>query len=307
MFDPVTVPIVLAFDNNYVPVSAVFIRSLVASKNARSIYKIYIIADRIHPVERIRLENIVSSFDSVSLYFLDAHSESFSAGINPDRHSTASTFFRLKLPSLFPHLDRVIYLDTDMICNVDLAELMSMDVSNYFYAAALDINHIRGLWEGHWQRDYYTSQLQWPEAHVTRYKQAGVILFNLEKMRIEGIEDLLLSLIDRNFRLMDQDILNIAVPVDEVLQLDFKWNLLTSYRTIKSSRDRLPSELYEAYMSAYEDPAIVHFGGTKKPWNSSGDGTSLHQLFWRHAKETDFYTQLLLTTVQNLTVRQQGS
>lgn len=295
-----TVPIILTFDNNYVAVSAVFIQSLAVNKRPSSEYKIYVVGDSIHPVEKRRLQALVHAFEGISIYFIDASGDSFSIGLNPNRHSTASTFFRLKLASMFPTFDRVLYLDTDMICNVDLSELMDMDISNVYYAAALDLNHVQGVHRGHWQREYYIGSLGWPEEHLIRYKQAGVMLFNLSRIRAHGIEAKFLDLVSRNFRMMDQDIVNIAVPVDEVLELEPRWNLLTAYGTFKSNNRDLPTELYAAYQDAFDDPCIVHFGGPKKPWNSNGDGPSLHHLFWKYAQQTEFYTHLVLKTAQNI-------
>ena len=200
----------------------------------------------------------------------------------------------IKWRQCFPEIDRIIYLDTDMICNKDLSELFHIDISDKCYAAALDYNHLLGVYRNHWQRKYYIEELRWPEDHLLNYKQAGVIVFNLERMRKLRVELEFEKLMSKNYRMMDQDILNIAVPVSEVHQLDLRWNVLTSYGTFSSNRSQIPRDFFVSYMDAFRDPYIIHFGGKTKPWNSNGGGTSLHHYFWKNAIKTDYYSHLLL-------------
>lgn len=74
---------------------------------------------------------------------------------------TPYTMFRLFAPEILT-VDKVLYLDADILCNRDISPLFDTDISAYELAAVQD--HIGTYWMG-------------------RYFNAGVILFNLKACR----------------------------------------------------------------------------------------------------------------------------
>lgn len=86
---------------------------------------------------------------------------------NESAYCSPYTLIRL-FADVLPELpDKVLYLDVDLLFNRDIHELYDLDVSDVEYAAA---------------RDHYGKYLITPG-----YINAGVLLFNLKKMRETGI------------------------------------------------------------------------------------------------------------------------
>ncbi len=91
--------------------------------------------------------------------------------------------FRLYLPALLPELDRLIYLDADIIAHGDIAELWAADTGEYPIA-------------GRWDPPLYgpkrvdeearrKCQAFWNETDWNEYINSGVLVLNLGKIRKE--------------------------------------------------------------------------------------------------------------------------
>ncbi len=113
-------------------------------------------------VKRYHPENCVEAIDVSDLY-----RKEFSGCPNESAYCSPYTLIRL-LSDLIPTLpDKLLYLDVDVMFNRDVHLLWDIDVSGVEYAAA---------------RDHYGKYLIKPN-----YINAGVLLFNLKKMRETGI------------------------------------------------------------------------------------------------------------------------
>ncbi len=56
---------------------------------------------------------------------------------------TVGTMFRLMLPEILPNLNKIIYLDADLLVNRDVKGLWDIDVSNYCVAGVRDYGTYR--------------------------------------------------------------------------------------------------------------------------------------------------------------------
>jgi lipopolysaccharide biosynthesis glycosyltransferase len=167
-------------------------------------------------------------------------------------------FYRLLLPEILYTLDKVIYLDCDVIVRHPLTELWACDVSNACLAAAPDlIDYLPFSSRTHKRRLH--------ENAVFSYFNSGVMILNLEKMQHEDLFRRCMSWLEKNgdmARYCDQDGLN-ACLLGDFMRLHPKWNVQTPMywpggaRILKKRADTL---------SALSDPAIVHFTTGEKPW-----------------------------------------
>lgn len=102
--------------------------------------------------------NRIIKFDVTELY-----EREFSGCPNEGAYCSPYTLLRL-LIDLLPNIpEKILYLDADIMLNRDIRLLYDMDVEDYEYAAA---------------RDHYGKYLLNPN-----YINAGVLLFNMKKMR----------------------------------------------------------------------------------------------------------------------------
>lgn len=162
-------------------------------------------------------------------------------------HLNITAYFRLFIPDLLPeHVQKVIYLDSDLIVTHDLAELWSLDFADYPLLAARcqTIPYVSHKWGVLRYRDLGIS----PD---TKYFNSGVLVINVDKWRNErlGFKILEYSVQNQDYILnADQDGLN-AILANRWLEIDPRWNV-PSYRYTESA-----------------SPYIIHMLGGK-PWNS---------------------------------------
>lgn len=163
------------------------------------------------------------------------------------------SYCRLYLDDLLPEsVDKVLYLDSDVLVTDSLQELWDIDLSNYVAAGVKDcINkkyyEILGLKEG---------------AH---YCNSGVILINLKKWRKDHIGDKIRQFVhDRNGYVffMEQTVMN-GVIQDKWLILPVRYNVNTlmmtlSYQEIQTLRKSDDFYSENEVKEALEHPALIH-------------------------------------------------
>lgn len=163
------------------------------------------------------------------------------------------TFFRLLLPELLPDVDRVLYLDADILVRRSLAPLYGVAMAGHPVAAVMD------AWPAKDCR-----RVGIPEAWG--YFNAGVLLMDLRTCREVGVAEHALEHLTRyrdtpeRCLYADQDGLNAGVK-GAWLHLPETWNFFMCYA------DRNPALLPpDIYRQLRDGPAIVHFAARKKPW-----------------------------------------
>ena len=107
-------------------------------------------------------QNAVKSIDVTELY-----KKEFGGCPNESAYCSPYTLLRLLADMIDGMPDKLLYLDADIMFNRDICELYNIDVSEYEYAAA---------------RDHYGKFLKAPN-----YINAGVLLFNMQKIRNTGL------------------------------------------------------------------------------------------------------------------------
>ena len=95
-------------------------------------------------------------------------------------------YARLLLPTMLPDLDKVIYLDCDLVVNSDLQELWDFDVNGVAVAMVPD----------HLYKDATT--LERLKMTNGEYLNSGVIVMNLEYWRKHNVQKRVLSFIEEN-------------------------------------------------------------------------------------------------------------
>lgn len=236
--------VVFACDDAYGMPLAVALRSLAEARRALDVLPIYILADRIAPATRLKVEASLAGY-ALELHWLNIDLAAY-AGFSTIYYTTKTTFARLGIAALLPtHIRRVLYLDADVLVLQDIEDLLRADCGEAAVAAVLD-----GM-------DELTGPGRLPGVpNVERYFNAGVLLIDLERWRTEQISERALAYLETrpNTPYADQDALNVACD-GRWAQLDRKWN---DQHSTREPIDELVSS---------NRPAIVHFVTADKPWN----------------------------------------
>ena len=220
-----------------------------------------------------RLQKIADRY-KVGLKFLEIDLEILKDCPVDDKihYGNIMMYARLLLPSMLPNLDKVIYLDCDLVVCKDLQSLWETDVNDMAVAMAPDL----------WYQDKGTlSRL----GINNNYLNSGVIVMNLDYWRKHDVQNRLLSyIIDKGKELIynDQDALNVILQ-KERWQLPVKYNVTPYY--FNRNLDNYPKEMHEEIREARINPIIFHFLGNIKPW-SLGCYVPGKKLFMKYQKES---------------------
>lgn len=210
---------------------------------------------------------------------------------NKIHYSDVMMYARLLLPSMLTDLDKVIYLDCDLVVNKDLNDLWDTDVNDVAVAMAPDYNY---------NNEETLGRLG---GHVSNYLNSGVIVMNLDYWRKHDIQNKVLTyIVDNRDKIIypDQDALNVILK-DERIELLIKYNVAPYlfYKNIEN----IPGDRYAEIKEARESPVIFHYMGPTKPW-SLGNYIPGNELFlkyqelsgWRHIViQKHFFKRLLYT------------
>lgn len=287
------IPITLAANDFYVPYLATTITSIVKNASNDNNYDIIVMQRNFSDDSKRRLLNIISGKKNCSLRFIDisAYSDRFSK-LFTHMHFTIETWFRLVMPEMLSAYDKVIYLDSDLVVDTDIADLYKTELSDNLLAATKDAD-TAGLYNGYDpdRKEYMDNILKIKNPY--EYFQAGVIVFNLKQFRKDfDVSETLKYAASYEWKLLDQDVLNYLAQ-DKVKFIDMSWNVMTDWAgvRVKDIISRAPKELNDAYMEARKAPKIIHYAGGDKPWQKPD--MDLSEYFWKYAKDSGYYEIIL--------------
>lgn len=304
-FSTKNVPIILASSNEYTPFLSVVLTSIRENSSINSNYDIIVINNKISEYNKYLLKSIISDNNNFSLRFIDAETYLQGHTFYVRDHITPMTYLRLAILDFLGSYEKVIYLDCDIAVNKDIAELFSINISNYLIAGARDT-----IMAG-WCSVADNPQIKYNKEKIglknpIDYFNAGIILLNIEKLKKEYSSEYLFKLAEsENWKWFDQDILN-KVCNNQILFLDNKWNVLVHLNSDERQLAEFyaPKKIYDYYKSALKDPYIVHYAGNCIPCYMPS--VPCAAIFWKYARLSPFYEQIINMNVyqtQELNIR----
>lgn len=262
-----------ATEGAYVPHSAAMLHSVLTHAGPSRVTVHYMHDPALDREALKRLERLVAGLGS-TINFLPVPDERL-AGLPTKGFTLKATWYRIFLPDLLPEVDRILYLDGDLLALESLESLWRTDLSGQVAAAVLNV-----------LPQHYAERLATEGLDPSRYFNAGVMLMNLEEMRRADSSAALLAYgRERADRLVlrDQDALN-AVLGPRCLELHPRWNCMNAFFVYPWADEAFgPERLAEAR----RDPAIRHFEGPffNKPWHLTGDPDA-RAVYKRHRSAT---------------------
>lgn len=242
-------------DDNYIPYCGIMLTSLF--ENNKDIdFEVYIMCETLE-LKNIENLELLSKHYNTKIHIIYVNKSTFKdCPIRNGDHISIAAYYRLIAADILPkNLDRILYLDCDMIINGNIKELYDHDINEYAFGAVIDEAYFNNA---KYERLYYDKKYS--------YINSGVILFNLSYWRENNLAQKCLEYISRNpdkVKFHDQDTLN-AVLHKEMKLLPIKYNLQTGFLLTdytKYYKNEMP-EILEATKSA----VIIHFTGESKPW-----------------------------------------
>ncbi|OCH85037.1 glycosyl transferase [Obba rivulosa] len=228
------VHIALTIDSAYAMPAAVAIRSAVIHTEGRISF--YVVDLGLTDDDKSRIRRSLPERADITILFLSPPEDGFSA-------EHGSTWAKVDMLRVLP-VERVLYLDADVLVRASVRELWETDLCGNPVAAAQDV----GFPMGH------------RGIQGAPYFNAGVLLMNLALIREDaaGLQERCRGMKEAEFH--DQDALN-AHFAGRWLPLNLKWNA----QGLGTYADCASSEREKMDLNAMCDPAIVHFTGPVNP------------------------------------------
>lgn len=280
--------IVMITDENYAKPTVVAITSVIMNN---SNCKIFILGNNLSP----KSFSLLKTFKQVEILDCAKYISEYKS-INQTRHVSYSALLKFFIPEIFQNLEKILYLDSDIIVQKDLTELYNTDIQNYYAAVIKDT--ITLLNKPHMQNIECSGI----------YFNSGVMLLNLDKMRDDNIKDKLLDYrLNRTNNFMDQDAFN-AVIGKQVKYISYKYNFLNYYLDVMSIKD-LSSKLFNEKMpdnekELYDSCTIIHLGGKYKPWEYKIKYLSdLYKTYWEKSPINESMPKLIENSEKEITLK----
>jgi lipopolysaccharide biosynthesis glycosyltransferase len=250
------IEIVMAVDANYVRQLGVALASI--SVNTGAPCRVHVLHDGVSADDRERVER--SLRDGIQLEWIDARRAGDGMGLPVGK--PRATYLRLLFTDLLPdELERVIYLDADVMVLGSLTDLWESDIDGV-------VGAVRDAYRPWMVRN---TTFQWRAVGVlpdAPFFNSGVMLTDLRRWRTGDVGARALELVRAESSMWDQCALNVVLDGGWT-PLHPKWNVQSYHLTgdeclayATEGRDRLDRALSE--------PAIVHFtgGSFNRPWQA---------------------------------------
>ena len=295
--DKPIIPVVFAADDNYVPQLTTTVYSAMKNADPSYFYDVTVLQRNIAWDKQERMRVFFKRFPNMNLRFTNVDQELAGYDLSTNNaHISVETYYRFLIQKVLPFYDKVLYLDSDIIINGDIAKLYNIDLQGKLLGAVRDIDFLGNLNVKHGKRmNYAKTVLKMKNPYD--YFQAGVLVLNTKAMRERyTIKQWLTYASNPAFIYNDQDVLN-AHCEGEVLYLPWEWNVVHDCGgRVGNLFVQAPNDIYDAYMKSRNNPQIIHYAGFQKPWTDPD--CDFASIYWRYARETPFYERLLKRVVK---------
>lgn len=248
--------IVLCSDDNYAQHIAVVIASIMAKTKERVCF--YVINDNISKDKIEKLKNTADTFKA-QIEFITVSEDKF-INVYLSGHVSKAAYFRLALADILPNdIEKVIYLDVDLLVFDDINKLWQIDLENLPLAAVPDYGIMA------------SGRLCKQKKQVIglsvgeKYFNSGVLVVNLKEWRKEDYTKQILEIINNNqLPHHDQDALN-KLFMHKWKELKLRWNVIPPIYYL-FNKVVFNKKLRNSALKAKSDIAILHYAGSYKPW-----------------------------------------
>lgn len=248
--------VLCACDERYLPHAATTICSLLEHNS--NVSRIHFFYSSIARSELTKLEHLVGKYRTAIVFYEIALTDL--QDLRVDKYISVAVYYRVLAPRLLPaDIDKVLYLDSDLIVRRSLKGLWDTDLTGHALAAVPDYGYYG---------DEAGRALELPVG--AKYFNSGVLLINLQFWRRNNVLERTINFIKANPEKVpywDQDALN-AILVHHWIELPEYWNMQSS-----AINEWLCTSLPQAEI----DAAIVHFTTAVKPWHWASKSPFKHE------------------------------
>lgn len=247
----------VSFSSNdwYAEHLSVAIYSLLKNLQKDYFANIYILDWWISELHKNHIKNIVNNSWNWKVEFIIINSEKYK-DFPIIWWLSKETYFRLDIPNLLPNIDKIIYLDVDIIVNRSIS-LLRENKLNFMIWAVREITTIN-----------YYPDIYKINSKYQLFFNAWILLMDLKKLKnfnlLDKVKDFL-TIYKNDVVACDQDALNVILN-NKRDSLSPKYNALPFLRATKTWKYLWYTN--EEFKEAKDNPVIIHFAW-EKPRNQN--------------------------------------
>ena len=271
-----TINICFVTDDNYAPYVGVAIYSIIKNAKKDDHFHFYIFDDKISTSTKNKLSKMIKSNSSIT--FVDVSSvENIIKDLKQTvSHITKSSYLKFAIADLLPQVDKIIYLDGDLVVQNSLSDLYNIDLEDNLIAAVEDVGYT------YWSKHREELKLKF------LCMNSGVMLINCNLWRKEKLSDKLIE-ITKNHDIVgfgqDQPVLNYVLK-GRVKFIPYKWNVQDTF--FRKGVEYNASSNKNAWDEATLNPVVIHYTFVKKPWVYPFMNKA--EIFWEYYLNSPFIT-----------------
>ncbi|MCQ2082191.1 MAG: glycosyltransferase family 8 protein [Lachnospiraceae bacterium] len=270
----------MSFNKVYVKYAYVMLTSVFENQKEGTNINLTVLHSDLGFEEQKMIKDLVCA-NGGQVNYVFVNTEMFPTNIPTTVDWTIETYYRLILPEFLPEeMERVLYIDADVIVNGPLDELYSEAFEDNVLCACdnFGMQNFEGQNFGPYRRRMFSNHF---ERGLT-YVNPGMMIMNLKLLRklcnLETYIDVARQF-DFNLEMLDMDLIN-YVHAGHIRVLDkYKYHLLAMQSYNEGIR----------YDSA-RMVTVVHYAG-HKPWQGEGPRYDIEQIWWDYAVKTPFYNE----------------
>ena len=267
--------ILVTLNSNYLKTLVVMLKSL-AINNKRRHFDVYVMNDSLTTKDIEYLK--ANTMKNINIIDLKVNDSKINKAPITKRYPK-EMYYRILASFYLPKkVDKILYLDPDLVIINKIDKLYNTNLDNYYFAAA---SHIWGILQ-----TFNRIRLNMKNTNV--YVNSGVMLMNIKLLRKEQNKNDIYNFIKRNKNkliLPDQDVIS-GLYGNKILPLDpYVYNMTEKL-------------LNQAYFLPHintrwikENSVIIHYCGKNKPWKKNYKG-SLNEFY-------NYYDKLIIENNYN--------
>lgn len=264
------ISIAYSLDNKYFIFGYISIISLLETKNFNTFVSLYIVIQKnFSKYYQKIIYSLYNDYDflNISIIYMDDRYKN----VKQINYLNQNAYYRLSLGELLPNLNKIIYLDSDILVYEDLSNLFNMNFNGYIMLARKKPKELN--------------------IEENLRINSGVLLLNLKKMRDIKMEEKVIQIINKGFTssVQDQELL-IKYYLNLIGELNEKYNVpisgfnyLINFYYKKNFKSKINDLIF-----TLNHPVIKHFIGHKK---SQKYINSYDWLYF--ARKSKYYSNLL--------------
>ncbi len=247
----------LCSDNGYAMATGVCVTSIFESNKNNKI-RVHILTNGFSEENVRRFEQTAKNYNQIiEIHNIDASSIN-GLHVKSKGHVTSMAYARLQFPQLLDKsIEKLLYLDGDMVVIDDIKELWEKELNNHACLAVPDliaddiVTHNRiGVYD-------------------IVYVNSGMLIINLQKWRSDNLTEKCIEFIkgyakDNPFH--DQDAIN-GIMGNDIGLLHFKYNFMVTALFKDRSKIQMHKKRWAALDEAQESHIIIHYTAPIKPWH----------------------------------------